>query len=113
MTRSQFYFLFSDPAAAENYTLSLHDALPIYCPFANTPVPIPSETVTTTKSRTCSPCPNQTSRSEEHTSELQSPAHLVCRALLEKKKAWRYGRSRGPSCTSRAPRPMRRAERRI
>src|SRR5438552_5582930 len=30
------------------------------------------------------------SRSEEHTSELQSPDHLVCRLLLEKKKPWKY-----------------------
>src|SRR6266487_5188191 len=41
-------------------------------------------------SRACSPrCPSSpaaTSRSEEHTSELQSPVHLVCRLLLEKKK---------------------------
>src|SRR5438552_7510637 len=33
----------------------------------------------------CSPCPRRASRSEEHTSELQSPDHLVCRLLLEKK----------------------------
>src|SRR5947208_9999867 len=32
------------------------------------------------------PCPRSETRSEEHTSELQSPDHLVCRLLLEKKK---------------------------
>src|SRR5687767_15662155 len=35
----------------------------------------------------CEPCRNQVlARSEEHTSELQSLAYLVCRLLLEKKK---------------------------
>src|SRR2546426_8228323 len=36
--------------------------------------------------------PDQTPRSEEHTSELQSPCNLVCRLLLEKKKKTQYGR---------------------
>src|SRR5436305_8414143 len=71
------FFFFNDTATTEIYTLSLHDALPI------------------------SPDPNRrgrheagsrgrrssgTTRSEEHTSELQSRPHLVCRLLLEKKK---------------------------
>src|SRR6266481_9905914 len=70
------FFFFNDTATTEIYTLSLHDALPIrpmvrsvavYCggshPYRNAP-----------------------ERSEEHTSELQSQFHLVCRLLLEKKK---------------------------
>src|SRR5690625_6697056 len=39
-----------------------------------------------TKSRMARTCPGKNSRSEEHTSELQSRGHLVCRLLLEKKK---------------------------
>src|SRR5690348_17380299 len=38
------------------------------------------------KGRSASPCLAESGRSEEHTSELQSPVHLVCRLLLEKKK---------------------------
>src|SRR5258708_22550662 len=71
------FFFFNDTATTEIYTLSLHDALPIY--FAG---------ITSTPS-TCTtwPCtPTLQARSEEHTSELQSPDHLVCRLLLEKKK---------------------------
>src|SRR5580704_19369034 len=70
-------FFFNDPATTEIYTLSLHDALPIYRTLpprrrhhyvANRPPLVHLD------------------RSEEHTSELQSPVHLVCRLLLEKKK---------------------------
>src|SRR5690348_18500775 len=69
-------FFFNDTTTTEIYTLSLHDALPIS----------PRMWVYT---RTCHPpgqvpCSNS-GRSEEHTSELQSPVHLVCRLLLEKK----------------------------
>src|SRR6476469_11216535 len=71
-----FFFFFNDTATTEIYTLSLHDALPI-----------------------CRRRPGglriwqrwhgglaRALRSEEHTSELQSPMYLVCRLLLEKKK---------------------------
>src|SRR5574338_1594877 len=68
-----FFFFFNDTATTEIYTLSLHDALPI-CPGAYTGAP--------SLYATAPPWP----RSEEHTSELQSPWHLVCRLLLEKKK---------------------------
>src|SRR5574340_1700274 len=69
-----FFFFFNDTATTEIYTLSLHDALPI-CAYAQT----------YTKDGTTHL--NQTwARSEEHTSELQSPKDLVCRLLLEKKK---------------------------
>src|SRR5947208_8715308 len=76
--RSSVFFLFNDTATTEIYTLSLHDALPIASRRSR-----PS-------SSRVSPSPGTSrpglSRSEEHTSELQSPDHLVCRLLLEKKK---------------------------
>src|SRR6266481_9915929 len=73
-----FFFFFNDTATTEIYTLSLHDALPIsnrpglcrrFSHFAR---------------------PRHAHRSEEHTSELQSQFHLVCRLLLEKKKKNNY-----------------------
>src|SRR5215216_7983434 len=71
-------FFFNDTATTEIYTLSLHDALPIsYCLRSSQPGSLPSRS----RSRIFLP-----TRSEEHTSELQSPDHLVCRLLLEKKK---------------------------
>src|ERR1039457_7693058 len=68
------FFFFNDTATTEIYTLSLHDALPIYPRAAGAPPgrELPRHV----------PC----DRSEEHTSELQSPCNLVCRLLLEKKK---------------------------
>src|ERR1035438_10895452 len=68
-----FFFFFNDTATTEIYTLSLHDALPI-CPRPRRP--------DVDGSGCRSPRPT---RSEEHTSELQSLRHLVCRLLLEKK----------------------------
>src|SRR5438552_11221552 len=70
------FFFFTDPATTEIYTLSLHDALPIW-----TATPPRSWRVDGVSLDARGP-----SRSEEHTSELQSPDHLVCRLLLEKKK---------------------------
>src|SRR5438034_8127933 len=76
-----FFFFFNDTATTEIYTLSLHDALPISC------------RASTSRSTTNRGHPLATgfgrervSRSEEHTSELQSHSDLVCRLLLEKKK---------------------------
>src|SRR5260221_3402483 len=84
-----FFFFFNDTATTEIYTLSLHDALPISA--AATP-----STPATSAGRSGSAAPSsaprcrgtgrRTSRSEEHTSELQSHSDLVCRLLLEKKK---------------------------
>src|SRR2546429_5950285 len=92
-------FFFNDTATTEIYTLSLHDALPIYqgddqleegeapsiyfwllshdvmSAFSPSPPGAPSAQART-----------RTSRSEEHTSELQARLHLVCRLLLQKKK---------------------------
>src|SRR2546429_7384643 len=81
-----FFFFFNDTATTEIYTLSLHDALPIW-PSSRPRVRRPW---TRRLRRGCaragpSPSPSP-SRSEEHTSELQSRLHLVCRLLLEKKK---------------------------
>src|SRR5206468_11121795 len=75
---SLVFFFFNDPATTEIYTLSLHDALPIWCSRRRgcrsgrgfRPV----------RGRVRTGC-----RSEEHTSELQSRSDLVCRLLLEKK----------------------------
>src|SRR5947208_4526485 len=76
-------FFFNDTATPEIYTLSLHDALPILRSRPTAPPPAdPGFTAASTKTASTSP----RARSEEHTSELQSPDHLVCRLLLEKKK---------------------------
>src|SRR5438876_8822481 len=96
------------PPPTELYTLSLHDALPILIRSGAQPRAFPSAvsagqailsapaqgiraTATPTQlsvewTQLVSGCP--ASRSEEHTSELQSPVHLVCRLLLEKKKSF-------------------------
>src|SRR5256885_7029844 len=73
-----FFFFFNDTATTEIYTLSLHDALPILG-FA------PLEGMEAMLATAAAPRPLP-DRSEEHTSELQSPCNLVCRLLLEKKK---------------------------
>src|SRR3712207_8422025 len=99
-----YFFFFNDTATTEIYTLSLHDALPIYvapvaehrarwcarsCYQRNVRAAGRSGT------RCCCPCVSlgcrtravlPGARSEEHTSELQSRQYLVCRLLLEKKK---------------------------
>src|SRR5438552_11487496 len=78
------FFLFKTTAAAEIYTLSLHDALPISSSASGfTPSPA---SAACRSSRVVLPAGRRRPRSEEHTSELQSPDHLVCRLLLEKKK---------------------------
>src|SRR5258708_20907237 len=84
-----FFFFFNDTATTEIYTLSLHDALPILASAtprsgratARCGGPAPGGART-------SGCVAPGRRSEEHTSELQSPDHLVCRLLLEKKKTY-------------------------
>src|SRR5688572_31568117 len=90
-TSASFFFI--NPATTEIYTLSLHDALPIYelkiarsfmRDFENDQG---TRAIVTAVVR----------RSEEHTSELQSQSNLVCRLLLEKKKA------RSPSLAALGP----------
>src|SRR5258705_4415051 len=94
MCLTSISFFFNDTATTEIYTLSLHDALPIY--RARLQIP------RTTRGRPRRPRLRRVRprghrarlargagahpRSEEHTSELQSLRHLVCRLLLEKKK---------------------------
>src|SRR2546427_2473166 len=78
---SAVFFFFNDTATTEIYTLSLHDALPI---FAST-VESGLNTLRKTQTRLSSSGGSRR-RSEEHTSELQSQSNLVCRLLLEKKK---------------------------
>src|SRR5438309_8819221 len=71
-------FFFNETATTEIYTLSLHDALPIW-----------RRTARRLQRRAHDHLPalgSRNHRSEEHTSELQSQFHLVCRLLLEKKK---------------------------
>src|SRR2546426_8516438 len=92
-----FFFFFNDTATTEIYTLSLHDALPISridttCISATTsPAPRTPRSARPTPSWSSRPtCPGIHTRSEEHTSELQSPCNLVCRLLLEKKKDSQY-----------------------
>src|SRR2546422_8077702 len=79
------FFFFNDTATTEIYTLSLHDALPIFGEavlitpmidaICDCLVPVAAS--------------SSAARSEEHTSELQSRLHLVCRLLLEKKKDYK------------------------
>src|SRR5258708_14113618 len=77
------FFFFNDTATTEIYTLSLHDALPIYLPEAHTDF---IYAVVGEELGLLGSVGVLADRSEEHTSELQSPDHLVCRLLLEKKK---------------------------
>src|SRR5256885_17047555 len=72
-----FFFFFNDTATTEIYTLSLHDALPISPEQRDAPAD---------RQEARPNDQHEIQRSEEHTSELQSPCNLVCRLLLEKKK---------------------------
>src|SRR5205823_13476109 len=83
-----FLFFFNDTATTEIYTLSLHDALPISIP-SQLSCDRPSTMVSAwlcLNAVLAAGCGRRCGRSEEHTSELQSLAYLVCRLLLEKKK---------------------------
>src|SRR2546426_10732281 len=87
-----FFFFFNDTATTEIYTLSLHDALPISAQVAL------EGDLDRSRERQAGrgalahqegaevAVRHLLKRSEEHTSELQSPCNLVCRLLLEKKK---------------------------
>src|SRR5256885_14937826 len=94
-----FFFFFNDTATTEIYTLSLHDALPIWSPGLTGDLPartgvfdlrLPDGRTGRAFGVRFAPRDERhrprTERSEEHTSELQSPCNLVCRLLLEKKK---------------------------
>src|SRR2546426_9269845 len=80
---SIFFFFFNDTATTEIYTLSLHDALPIYdgeLTRSRAPERVGGASAHAQRAG------DHSGRSEEHTSKLQSPCNLVCRLLLEKKK---------------------------
>src|SRR5256885_7348118 len=96
-----FFFFFNDTAPTEIYTLPLHDALPIsQRSLENLPMPAvlridivdqrsgSSQSLLTRSWHATYDAKSFSTRnrSEEHTSELQSPCNLVCRLLLEKKK---------------------------
>src|SRR3989454_7413962 len=91
---SLFFFFFNDTATTEIYTLSLHDALPIL--RQETEEEYAERLLLLARAHVHALVPERLhpfgarlerqERSEEHTSELQSPCNLVCRLLLEKKK---------------------------
>src|SRR5205823_13312021 len=89
------FFFSTDPATTDIYTLSLHDALPIWpggwaFQYNNAHYPDLDDTAVVVmamdRARALRGATFDQARSEEHTSELQSLAYLVCRLLLEKKK---------------------------
>src|SRR2546422_7694160 len=98
---SSLFFFFNDTATTEIYTLSLHDALPIY-PFQSIgrylvergELQLGEASMPAIKAWAAA----NPRRSEEHTSELQSRLHLVCRLLLEKKKMLYQMTKKGMSC---------------
>src|SRR5690606_41324766 len=89
-TLSLSFLFFDDPAPTEIYTLSLHDALPIFEGFIGVEEAVEIRLF----GQIADPLVlfhivsrlSARRRSEEHTSELQSRENLVCRLLLEKKK---------------------------
>src|SRR2546430_17444762 len=85
------FFFFNDTATTEIYTLSLHDALPIYHTIVTQQgidSRLPASKSRERFERRSAAADGENllaeSRSEEHTSELQSQSNLVCRLLLEK-----------------------------
>src|SRR3712207_7708581 len=80
------FFFFNDTATTEIYTLSLHDALPIFLNTQGAKEPEIEAALGGALGATGDAQEQALTRSEEHTSELQSRQYLVCRLLLEKKK---------------------------
>src|SRR2546430_17493461 len=89
-----FFFFFNDTATTEIYTLSLHDALPI---FLGKGVDVNAKADSGWTALHWAAGNGHEARSEEHTSELQSQSNLVCRLLLEKKKTAASSRLRLPA----------------
>src|SRR3712207_8339043 len=78
----ELFLFFNDTATTEIYTLSLHDALPIFTTLQGE-----WSARRSLGPQAAAPCnSSRPPRSEEHTSELQSRQYLVCRLLLEKKQ---------------------------
>src|SRR2546429_2425161 len=107
MRRCSFFF-FNDTATTEIYTLSLHDALPIFAlELFELDFHECAGRGIAAHHRVARRGPGKNEpgiiRSEEHTSELQSRLHLVCRLLLEKKKSPpnKPTRSEQAGCTTR------------
>src|SRR2546425_7121750 len=92
------FFFFNDTATTEIYTLSLHDALPISLAAGDT-LGGPHE-CQAGRFPLVHFVADERWRSEEHTSELQSLAYLVCRLLLEKKKKFHADKGFGSSVNS-------------
>src|SRR4029077_19598120 len=100
-SRSICFLFLNDTATTEIYTLSLHDALPISAILP------PPRTRSTRPTGSPSRRDSGSSRSEEHTSELQSHLNLVCRLLLEKKKTQYCLHICGPAFACADPRLFR------
>src|SRR5437588_3520406 len=78
-------FFFNAPATPGIYTLSLHDALPIWREWLDVALDFETSRLQVAELKERMLKMGEKSRSEEHTSELQSHSDLVCRLLLEKK----------------------------
>src|SRR5438874_9193133 len=91
---AQSLCLFKAPATTEIYTLSLHDALPIFTrelrSLAPDVVGLQEASIARGRGHVAARLASALGRSEEHTSELQSRRDLVCRLLLEKKKTIKH-----------------------
>src|SRR5437870_11515711 len=112
MTYETAVLFCKEPATTEIYTLSLHDALPISrSDRAGAPGPDGGNGPPARRrggprrghraARSTDRPPGGPPRSEEHTSELQSRGHLVCRLLLEKKKGCKVPRLVSTACAVR------------
>src|SRR2546423_3014431 len=93
------FFFFNDTATTEIYTLSLHDALPIYLRHVagDHRFGVEAQPGQEHLHLLAGSVLRFVERSEEHTSELQSLAYLVCRLLLEKKKNRKCYELRSPN----------------
>src|SRR5438876_4812672 len=108
MPTQHHHYSFLDTAATEHHTLSLHDALPILFMKSVNETLDQYRALLAAQGQGALKLANQNfdtgeptkpgARSEEHTSELQSPVHLVCRLLLEKKKLSNHAQGHSAHC---------------
>src|ERR1039457_662524 len=99
------------PSTTGIYTLSLHDALPIWMGTRSGTTRARRSSPTRTGSRRSRTSGSSLDRSEEHTSELQSPCNLVCRlppgsTRFPYTTLFRSGWARGPALLERAGRAL-------